>query len=67
MVFNLQATNAFLKNIYACVGVILCLSLVAFGLLLMRKEKRVEWYFLVLGLFMGSMYIVHFSTQYGTG
>ena len=60
MVFNLQATNAFLKNIYACVGVILCLSLVAFGLLLMRKEKRVEWYFLVLGLFMGSMYIVLF-------
>lgn len=42
MVFNLQATNAFLKNIYACVGVILCLSLVAIWASAHAKRKE-EW------------------------
>lgn len=60
MVFNVQSDNAFLKTIYAIFSLILCLGVFCFGSFYILGSRRSEIYFLILGIFMGSMYILLF-------
>ena len=60
MVFNVQSDNAFLKPIYVVFSVILLLGVLCLGAVYILGIRRPEVYFLILGIFMGSMYIVLF-------
>lgn len=60
LVFNLQANNSFLKNIYAIFSILICVGVFLFGIMCIFHVSKIEIYFLIIGLFMGSMYVLLF-------
>lgn len=60
MVYVLQESNSFLKIIYVFFSCVVLMGTIGFAVLLVYKNKKLENYFLVLGLTWGCMFTVLF-------
>ena len=60
MVYALQASNRFLKVLYVIFSCIVLVGVLGVAILLVIKNRRLENYFLVLGLTWGCLFVILF-------